>query len=268
MIAGFRASAPRYHYPMSEAVALPRDATKEKLCRWLSKTFALRVHMALILAATFASALLATKLLLMLGVHRLAIRYAIATIAGYGGFLVLVKLWLYYVGCAEARASAGDGDPSDWIDIDDLGTSGGGSSNISLASGGGKFGGGGSSGSWGSGSSSVGKGGGFSFDIDGDDLVVILLFVALALIIIIAAVWLIWAAPAILGDAAFESAMTAALIRHTRHASSGTWIGSILKKTALPFILILGLAITAGWFAQKHCPDAMRLRDVIACVKR
>ena len=236
-------------------VAVVRADPRAKLRKWLEKSFALRVHMALILAATFAASLLATKILLSLGVYRLPLRYAIATLAGYAGFLILIKLWLYYVGLAERRESSFDADLDDCFDF----TSGGGGGDVELSTGGGSFGGGGASGSW---------GGMPDVNIDGDDLVVVLLFVALALVIIFAAVWLIWAAPAILGDAAFESALAAALIRHTRKASCGGWIGSIAKKTILPFALILALAITAGWFAQKHCPSARRLRDAISCVAR
>jgi hypothetical protein len=236
-------------------VAVARADPRAKMRKWLQKSFALRVHMALILAATFAASLLATKILLSMGVYRLPLRYAIATIAGYAGFLILIKLWLYYVGLAEQRASSSGVD----IDLDDcLDFSGGGSGDVEFSGGGGSFGGGGSSGSWGV----------PDVSIDGDDLVVVLLFLALALAIILAAVWLIWAAPAILGDAAFESALAAALIRHTRKASCGGWIGSIAKSTILPFALILALAITAGWFAQKHCPSARKLREAIACVAR
>jgi hypothetical protein len=236
-------------------VAVARADPRAKMRKWLQKSFALRVHMALILAATFAASLLATKILLSMGVYRLPLRYAIATIAGYAGFLILIKLWLYYVGLAEQRASSSGVD----IDLDDcLDFSGGGSGDVEFSGGGGSFGGGGSSGSWGV----------PDVSIDSDDLVVVLLFLALSLAIILAAVWLIWAAPAILGDAAFESALAAALIRHTRKASCGGWIGSIAKSTILPFALILALAITAGWFAQKHCPSARKLREAIACVAR
>ena len=237
--------------PNSAALSASSDP-KAKLRRWLEKSFALRVHMALILAATFAAALLATKLLLSFGVYRLPLRYAIATVAGYLGFLILVKMWLYYVGLAERRDSSCDID----VDLSD-GIDFGGSGGSDFSGGGGSFGGGGASGSWGV----------PDVDVGGDDLVVVLLFIALALVLVIAAVWLIWAAPAILGDAAFESALAAALIRHARKASCGGWIGSIAKSTILPFALILALAITAGWFAQKHCPSARRLREAVACVR-
>jgi hypothetical protein len=50
--------------------------------------------------------------------------------------------------------------------------------------------------------------------------------------------------------------------------SRSGWVGSIVRSTALPFLLVLALGIGLGWFAQKRCPSATRLHDAIYCATR
>jgi hypothetical protein len=57
------------------------------------------------------------------------------------------------------------------------------------------------------------------------------------------------------------------LTGHAHKASNGNWIGSVLKKTAIPFALVLVLSIAMGAWAQRYCPNAIRLRDALPCVK-
>jgi hypothetical protein len=80
-----------------------------------------------------------------------------------------------------------------------------------------------------------------------------------------AAFYVIYAAPAIMTEAAFNAALAGALARRAKHLSFGTWVGSVVRSTILPFLIVLALAITTGWYAQKHCPSATRLRDAFRC---
>ena len=73
---------------------LPTRAQRFK--KRLIATFSLRFHMSLILAAVFASGVLASKGLLELGVHSLHLRYPLAVLGSYLVFLGLVRVWIWF----------------------------------------------------------------------------------------------------------------------------------------------------------------------------
>jgi hypothetical protein len=261
--------------------------TRDRLNQWLTKHFSLRLHMTLILVATFAVGLLTVHGLFAIHVAKLWMRYAIAVIVAYGAFLGLLKMWLlYFAICirhAHGKSSSGGGvDISDFCDFSSGGSSSGSSSSISdLSTGGGKFGGGGASGSWGSaepqpvvavpvkssggGSSSSS---GFGLDLDGDEIVLVLIIIAVAAAIIGAGAYLIWAAPTILSDTAFNAVLASALIHKTKKVSHPEWVGSVVHATAIPFAIVFALTVLMGWYAQHICPSALRVRDAIHCSSR
>jgi hypothetical protein len=237
--------------------------TKARVGTWLRRNFLLRLHMTMILGGTFAAGLVATYLLLLAGVDSLQLRYGLAVCAAYLGFLVLIRLWLMYVGIRDQPIEL----DADGIQM--LGETG--SDAVPDLGGGGSFGGGGASGSWGSpmrvSSSGGGKSSGFSlgFDFDADELIVVVLFVALVAALLFAGVWLIYSAPAILTEAAFEAILTTALVRRARKIDSVGWVGAVTRATALPFIGILILAVGLGFAVEKSCPSATRLKDAFHC---
>jgi hypothetical protein len=245
--------------------------------------------MTVILVATFAVGLLTVHGLFAVHVAKLWMRYAIAIIVAYAAFLGLLKVWLiYFAICIRhahkgAGGSAGD-DLGSFCDFSSSGTSSGGGSSVSnLASGGGKFGGGGASGSWGDaepqpviaaplkgGSSSGGSSSssGFGLDLDGDEIMLVIIIIAVAAAIIGAGAYLIYAAPTILGDTAFNAVLASALVQKTKKVSHPDWVGNVLHATAIPFALVFVLTILMGWYAQHICPTAMRVRDAIHCASR
>jgi len=252
----------------STAVAALPD--RAQVTAALKKHFFLRVHMFVILGGTISVALLTTKILLITHEHNLALRYGIAVVLAFAAFLGFLKLWLAYVShCAK---SASGSDWSDFLDFDfDCDGFSSGSSNAAgdMTSGGGSFGGGGATGSWGDSQPVVASSSGFhlpdvNVDVD-EDLGVIILVAVLVLVIAFAALWVIWAAPAILGEAAFQASLTVALARRAKKISTGSWVGSVVKSTIIPFVVVLALAITLGWYAQKKCPSAARLHDALRC---
>lgn len=251
----------------STALALPDRA---QVTAALKKHFFLRVHMFVILGGTISVALLTTKILLITHEHNLALRYGIAVVVAFAAFLGFLKLWLGYVGyCAKSARSSGT-DWSDFLDFDCDGLSTGSSDAAGeLTSGGGSFGGGGATGSWGDAQPVVAPApsSGFSLpsiDID-EDFGIIILVAVLVIVIACAALWVIWAAPAILGEAAFQASLTVALARRAKKISTGSWVGSVVKSTIIPFVIVLALAVTLGWYAQKKCPSAARLHDALRC---
>ncbi len=267
------------------AAALHMSATaavlpeKERFSTALKRRFFLRVHMFVIVGGTVAVGLLTTKILLLTHERNLAFRYGLAVIVAFAAFLGFIKLWLGYVGLCLARKGRGSSDGGDWLDVvdfdcDGISTGGGGDGigGPQFESGGGSsFGGGGAGGSWGDPVAAPVKasssGGGFSLgDIGGDDdLGIVILVAVLVLAIALAAVYVIWAAPAILSEAAFQGVLAAALARRTKQISHGTWEGSVLRATVIPFAIVLAVAITLGVYAQKRCPSATRLAEAIHC---
>jgi len=253
-----------------------KTLTRAKVNEWLQRRHWLRLHMFFIVTATFLAGLTATKVLMIVGVDLLWLRYAIAVCAAYLAFLVMIRLWIWYV-CGDGGGSL-DGidlyvrhmDKVEWTEL----------------GGGGEFGGGGASGTWAAPdgasvgteistapSKLVGSSGGsdksgcLSLDIGGDDgCVVVILLAALIGALFFAGAYLIYAAPAILGEAAFEALLAAALARRAKKLAAGGWAGSVFKATVWIFLAVLALSITLGWYAQKSCPNARRIRDAINCV--
>jgi hypothetical protein len=266
-----------------------RTPSQKRIADALQHRFFLRVHMTAILTATILVGLATTWVLYRIHLNVFAIRYGLAVITAYAAFVGFIKVWLWYVEYCGRRRSSGTAD--DWFDC--INFSGGGSSSgssVSFSGGGGKFGGGGASGSWASESnaqaaplvvappakssssststksSSKSSGGGGGGD-DLGELILVLLIIALVLAIIASFVWIVWAAPTILSEVVFNAVLAGALARHTHRATCGEWIGGVIKKTAIPFALILALSVTMGWWAQHICPSALRLRDAFHCVK-
>ncbi|HUJ13676.1 MAG TPA: hypothetical protein VL284_07780 [Thermoanaerobaculia bacterium] len=273
---------------LSSTVPVTAPPTEKRLAAALQHRFFLRLHMAAILTGTILVGLGITRVLFLIHLDIFALRYAVAVLAAWGAFVVFVKLWLAYI----SMRSGG----SNWLDSINF-SSGGSSSSSSVSSGssslsggGGKFGGGGASGSWdepgataapkvavipapvaqparSGGSSKSGGGGG---GIDGDDLgelILVVLIIALVVAIVLSFAWIVWAAPGILGETAFNAALAGALTPHAHKATHGNWIGSVMKKTAIPFVLIFALAIAVGGWAQHICPRARRLTDAVHCMR-
>ena len=114
----------------------------------------------------------------------------------------------------------------------------------------------------GSSSSSHGGGGGFGIDF-GDDGWVLLALIALVAAIFGGVVFLIYAAPTILADAAFAGLLSAGLVRSTRHITGGGWISSVVGHTWFAFAVVFVLALLFAVVAQHRFPDAHSLVDVL-----
>jgi hypothetical protein len=232
----------------------------------MANRFFLRFHMTVILGLTFLAGLGVTKLFLDAGNTNLAARYGTAVAVSYLVFLLLLKAWLWYI---DDRASEVDaGDVADAVDIGtDIASeflqSAGRDGAVQFQ--GGSFGGGGSSGTFGEGGASA------LADIGGDEdgcaLAVVVVIVVAVIGITLSALYLIYAAPAILAEAAFEALLASSLLRGARKAESPGWVGGAVSATALPFVAIFVLATGFGWFANEYCPGARRVADVMECAK-
>jgi len=262
---------------MSTGVATSRPPVAERFKQRILNGFLIRFQMSLILTAVVASGVLSSKLLLLAGFHSLRLRYPIAVLVSYGVFLGLVRVWLWYVsirrGVASSTGSFNIGS-FNWG-----GSSGGGAGNSSpVEFGGGSSGGAGASDMWGEpvaadfvaapAPAPSGGGGGswfpsLDFDLDGDGIWVLILLAVLILGIVFAGGYLVYAAPEILPEAAWQFALAGALKKAA--TEDGDWMPGVLRSSAIPFAVVLILAAVLGWGAHSVCPSAVKLLQVFNC---
>lgn len=226
----------------------------------------LRLVMAAILSATMGGGLITNWLLFQYDVDNIGVRYAAATVVGYLLFLLIVRLWLWST--VKARAQSNDktvSDPS--LSLID------GSEDIVLpslslrgpgyAGSGGKFAGAGSTGSWENSSSpsAAGSTAGSTF-ADGDSAVAVIAVVALITVFAGSSIYLIYSAPAILGECAFQVGFAGLLAKRAQSLHEAKWLYSILNSTWKPFSFMLSIAVIFGLFCHHVRPDARRAADL------
>src|SRR5215813_10157304 len=194
--------------------------------------------MTVMMTLVVLSGLMASRLLLRAGVTHMGIRYPISVAISYLVFFGLVRLWIAYALRAHRARSRSAKDSSSWdvgdlipngsVDLPDKSVSAVGK----LAEGGGRFGGGGSSLSFAEGNvaaarpmvpivpppSSKGSSSSSSFSLDLDG----------------AGVYLVYQAPAILSEAAFQTVLASGLVKTARDSHDPGWMESVLKATIIP----------------------------------
>jgi hypothetical protein len=180
----------------------------------------------------------------------------------------MVRIWIWWVTGAKLALDLS------LLDGANLGSSGSSSAPETASFGGGSSGGGGASSSWASATSSPsvspvksgGKSGSWFSDlgaVDGDDWWILFLLALLVLAILFTGGYLIYVAPQILPEAAWQAAMAGGLHRMTK--TKPDWVTGMIRSSALPFAVVLLMATLLGWQAQKHCPGASRLIEVFQC---
>ena len=254
-----------------------------------------RLQMSAITALTGASGFLASWLLLQLGVHRMALRYGLAVLAAYGVFLLLLRVWIHFHQRSLRRDLAGDvaeavADAALDAVIDggfQVGTRGAGELVRGLRPGGGSSGGAGAStafeapatppapsallstgGRSTSGHSTGGGSGKAGFDLsnlvpdlDLDEAIVLVVALAIAFSVLAASIWLVVGAPTLLAELLVDSALAGGLYRKLRQDDT-SWLETALKKTVLPFVVVLVVAAIGGGVIQHYVPEAHSVGDV------
>lgn len=260
-----------------------RNWTKQAFQKHLQRRFSLRVHMFVILVATILSGVLFLKIMVMLGVADFRIRYPLSVLLSYLVFFACIKLWLLCISPNRSDKTNTIG----WLDLSLPSNRGSGGGGVpSFRSGGGQFSGAGASGSFEghnaaiaetgllstpkptpANSASDGIGGvvGEAADALGDDNVVVavILLVVLVATVLGTTVYVLYNAPAILSEAAFQGFLAASLIRRTRAISDQGWVGSIFRTTWKPFAVTVGVAFFSGVVLHWYFPEAVRLTDIL-----
>jgi hypothetical protein len=223
---------------------MPSPLSIASVRRRLERQESPRLQMTLMVAAAALFGFFADLLLLrVFMVRSMPVRYALAVSLGYLGFIALLRIWMRAHGAPASQSVAADavdaadvgGDAADVVtDLASIGSS--------------PSGGGGSSG----GSSG---GGGFSLDLDEGAVVVIV--IAAVGGAAVAAGWVVYNAPDILAELCLNGMLATGLYRRwKRAAEGGDWLTIAIRRTAIPFAVVLILITIAGWALQHHVPEA------------
>ena len=88
------------------------------------------------------------------------------------------------------------------------------------------------------------------------------LLIMLLLLVLGGAAWLVWAGPEILTEAAFEAMLAGGLLKGLRGEPAG-WVGRVVRRTVLPFVLVTAAALAFAWIGQASYPQARTAREVV-----
>ena len=204
-----------------------RQQLIRELRRNLESTENPRLFMALLIAITGMTGFIASVILLHLGLHTLWLRYLIAGSIAYLVFLAMLYQWTH------------------WRSADGLDLSG-------LAP---------SSPCHDTAPASETLGHVHELPLAAEAGPLYLLFILLALIASCA--WIITSAPELLAEMLLDSAVVAGVYRRLRHRDRRSWIGSALRGTARPFLVVLLVLMAVGWIAQQSHPEAVTLGEVL-----
>lgn len=252
-----------------------REHVIERVKRRLLRKGAPRLLMMLILLLTGAAGFAVSFSLLRLGLTRMWLRYPIAILLAYCVFLLLLRLWLFYQSrghgpeledadqLLDLMSSEGTGDIAELADL--IPSGGGSGGNF-------EFGGGGAGGSWGESVSSApkaiqssgggGGSGGFGFDLDLDEGWLIVLAIIAILGGIIASLYVIYIAPALLAEILVDGLLVAGLYKRLKGVEQRNWLGTAVRKTLLPALIVALFFSIGGYLFQKAVPAARSIGEV------
>lgn len=258
-----------------------REHLIERAKRRLLREGRPRVQMFIILTVTGAVGFIISYTLLHVGLRWMWLRYPVCILLAYCVFLLILRFWLFSQS-TERRRRGAEIDPSilDVVDVHSLdllpGDVGSGSG-ISMFGGGGDFGGGGAGGSWGEAVSSAsvaptsGGGGGSSsggglgdiFDVDLDDGWIIVLAVVVIFAALFASFYVVYIAPELLAEILVDGLLVGGLYRRLKGAEQRNWLGTAVRKTLLPALVVALLFSVAGYLFQRAVPRANSIGDVL-----
>lgn len=246
-----------------------RERKIESLKQHLLRKSYPRLHASLILLLTGLAGFLVSFALLRLGVSSMWLRYPVAIAVAYGVFLLLLRVWLWLNRPDEFNV--------DWVEETiDVVTSDGVKSVDPGFGGGADFAGAGAGGSWGESVSTVttsrslstvspakGSGSsGFNFDLDLEDAWLIVIAIIALLAAAIAALYIVYIAPALLAEILLDGVLMAGLYKRVKTIDHRHWLRAALRKTALPAVLVALFFAVAGFAMQKAVPGARSIGEV------
>lgn len=207
--------------------------------RLVAETFP-RFIVLLMLLAAGAAAFLGSVLALDAGVVSMALRYALATAAGYVVFLLLIRMWI-----AVRRGWS----PDDVLDVEDgvelvecrVEARGSESSDGLLDA----------------------ASHGFDWSFDLDDLWWLALIAVAAAAGLVAMAFVVYAAPVLLAEVALDAALVGTVYRRLRREERGYWATTALRRTWMSAAVLVAFMAVLGFALQQLAPDAVSIGDVI-----
>lgn len=247
---------------------------KQKFKRQFTRRVFARFHMTLILLGTILSGVIFSKIFLFAGLDHIIFRSILVLLFAYLCFFILMKLWLHYLTEPYRRSRLAENivDAADAVtSISDVPSTG---SAPKISGHGGQFGGGGASGAWtdaGSISdaastvdSTASEAAGEAVSGLADEGGIVLIPLIICLVVLFGGgLYLIYEAPVIISEAAFELVLASTLIRKTRSMDNPNWIGSVFRATWPAFVLALAITVLAGWVLMTYCPQAGKITDAL-----
>ncbi|MFC4819531.1 hypothetical protein [Dokdonella ginsengisoli] len=190
-----------------------------------------RLGMLLIVALTGGCGFLASVVLLRSGVGSIALRYPLALCIAYAVFLLLLWLWLRtraHEPFAAVDADDGDAPPPEGqrprVDVDSS-----------------------------------------PLDVLGylDDIGLPIVIGVLVLAALFASLWIVYAAPALLAELLFDAVLAAGLYRRLRRSEARHWLDTAVRRTFVPFVLMLAGLVAFGLGVRHGYPDAHSIGELL-----
>lgn len=235
------------------------ELDKKRFKRQLESRIPARWHMSFICMTTIACGILFSKSLLFLQVSQPMFRYGIAVALSYLVFFLLIYLWLrWHFGIRSGSQPSNSIEAINLVEIPMRADY----SEPRTIGGGGNFSGAGAGSNWDgdsaesisadrpSAASEVSSLG------DLDEFAAVVLLVAVVVAISGSAFYVVYQAPEILFEAAFEAMLVAGLFRRGKRIQAEGWANSIFKRTWLPFGIVMIVAMTFGFVIKYQCPAA------------
>lgn len=217
---------------------MPQISRRQRFKESLLARYFVRFHMSLILLATIGSGLLSSRLLLRWGVEAPLARYPLNVAISYAVFLVFVRLWISYVNDESSHMET---------TMDVLEETGMPELPVPRLRG--------------------------AFDPslpdvdlgDGDGCAVLAVLALLIAAILGAGGYLIYTAPEILSEVAFDAMLASSLVRVTRRMERQGWVVSAVRGTIVPFSIVLAMTLALAYTMHRTCPAASTIRQALAC---
>lgn len=219
-----------------------------------------RLELSLVVALSGVCGFLVSYGLLGGGVLSMPIRYGVAGLAGYLAFLALIRVWLAWKSRLQSAF-----DTVDVLDAVDLAPRLFGDPSPASLFEGGRSGGGGAAGSWAEGRSSGGGSSGSSWSDAWDgDLGWILVFAAALLAGLATIGYVVYLAPLLLAEVLVDGVIVATIAHRVSDLERRDWTATVIRRTWLPALAVVGLLMLGGYALQKIAPDARSIGPAIA----
>lgn len=243
----------------------------------LNAKYSLRLHMSILLSLMLVSAIGLNKLLMLMGLDHLVLRYGLVTVLGYLCFFAYLRLWILCLFPNRRSSNSLHGDDlfSSAADMMTQFPSGKVPKDTAIFSGdGGGFSGAGASSSW----SEVGETVPSLKDIslpdvslDDDSIAIPFVLISVAAICVLAMVivggMMLFTAPSLLGEVALEVALGIGLAKRLNKNlasfSTGPWFLRALKKTFVLFLFVLLSNMILAAVAMHYFPEATSFSEIL-----